>query len=52
VRVVATLQTPKPIAYPAAVVAASGRQALARRFVDFLAGPQARSALERHGFGG
>ena len=52
VRVVATLQTPRPIAYPAAVVAASGRQALARRFVDFLAGPQARSALERHGFGG
>ncbi len=52
VRVVATLQTPKSIAYPAAVVAASGRQPLARRFVDFLGGPQARSALERHGFGG
>jgi molybdate transport system substrate-binding protein len=52
VRVAATLQTPKPIAYPAAVVAASRRQELARRFVEFLSAPQAQSVLRRHGFGG
>jgi molybdate transport system substrate-binding protein len=52
VRVVATLPTPTPIAYPAAVVAASRQPAAAQRFLDFLAGPQAQAVLARHRFGG
>lgn len=51
-RVVATLQTPAPIAYPAAAVAASPRQASARRFLDYLAGPRAQAVLARYRFGG
>ena len=52
VRTVATVSTPKPIAYPAAVVAASRRQALAQRFVDYLSGSEAQALLKRHHFGG
>jgi molybdate transport system substrate-binding protein len=52
VRMAATLPTPTPIAYPAAVVTASGQQAAARRFLDYLAGPQAQAILARHRFGG
>lgn len=52
VRTVATLRTPTPIAYPAALVAASRRQAAAQRFLDYLDGPQARAVLARHHFGG
>jgi molybdate transport system substrate-binding protein len=52
VRVVATLPTPAPISYPAAVVVASRQQAAARRFLDYLTGPQARAVLARHRFGG
>lgn len=41
------------VTYPVAVVArpASKSEALARAFVDALAGPEARAAFERHGFG-
>jgi molybdate transport system substrate-binding protein len=39
-----------PIVYPAAVVAGSRQPALARAFVDTLAGAQARAVLARHGF--
>lgn len=52
VRVVAELPTPRPITYPAAVVAAAGHRALARRFVDHLGGAAAQAVLKRHGFGG
>jgi molybdate transport system substrate-binding protein len=51
VRLAAAMSTPTPITYPAAVVAASRRQSMARRFVDLLAGPEAQSVLKRHGFG-
>lgn len=39
-----------PIAYPAAVVAASQHPEEARRFLRFLAGPAAARVLRRHGF--
>jgi molybdate transport system substrate-binding protein len=39
-----------PITYPVAVVAGPG-EAKAREFVAFLASPEARSVLRRHGFG-
>jgi molybdate transport system substrate-binding protein len=42
--------THRPIVYPAAVVAASRRPALAGAFVDFLAGAEAQTALRRFGF--
>jgi molybdate transport system substrate-binding protein len=51
VRLAANMSTPTPVTYPAAVVAASRRQSMARSFVDFLAGPEAQSVLKRHGFG-
>ncbi|MBA2565011.1 MAG: molybdate ABC transporter substrate-binding protein [Gemmatimonadetes bacterium] len=38
------------ITYPAAVVAGSRRRALAREFVEFVAGAGGQAALERHGF--
>ncbi len=52
VRVAATLATPAPIAYPAAIVTASRQQAASRRFLEYLAGPQAQAVLARHRFGG
>jgi ABC-type molybdate transport system substrate-binding protein len=38
------------VTYPAAVVAATRRPALALAFVEFLRGEQARAALSRLGF--
>ena len=40
-----------PVRYPAAVVADSRQQALAREFVAFLSSDIAREVLARHGFG-
>jgi len=40
----------KPIDQAACVVASTRREALARRFVDFLGKPEAIEALERYGF--
>lgn len=51
VRVVATVATEVPIAYPVAVVAGSSQAAAARRFVDFLFTPAAQQVLARFGFG-
>lgn len=51
VRVAAVLATPRPVAYPAAVVAASKRKALAAAFVAWLATPASQAILKRHGFG-
>ncbi len=51
VRVVAILSTSKPITYPAAVVAASKQQVLARRFVDYLLDSAVQALLKRYGFG-
>jgi molybdate transport system substrate-binding protein len=52
VRTVATVSTPKPIAYPVAVVAASHGRALAQRFVDYLTAAEAQAILKRYHFGG
>lgn len=38
------------VRYPIAVVAGSPRRAAAQRFVDFVAGPEGRAILARHGF--
>lgn len=40
-----------PVTYPAAVVAATRRPALALAFVEFLLAPEARAVLSRLGFG-
>lgn len=52
VRVVATApeNSHDPIVYPAAVLKASKSPDAARSFLAFLAGPQARVALEKYGF--
>lgn len=52
VRVVATAppDSHAPIRYPAAAVADSRHPELARRYLDFLAGPAAQEVLRRHGF--
>lgn len=52
VKVAAVMATSRPVAYPAAVVAASGHKALAAKFVAWLASPAAQAILRRHGFGG
>jgi len=41
----------RPVVYPVAPVAASRQPALARRFVEFVAGPAGQAVLRRHGFG-
>ena len=40
-----------PVTYPAAVVADSRQAALARDFVNFLAGSEAQAILSKYGFG-
>lgn len=40
----------RPLDHAVAVVAASGRRALATRFVEFLGGPEAQAVLVRHGY--
>lgn len=52
VRVAAVLATPRPVVYPAAVVAASKRKHQAAAFVAWLAAPESQAILKRHGFGG
>jgi molybdate transport system substrate-binding protein len=51
VRVAATVATPRPLAYPAAVVALSPRKAAAAAFLDFILSAPAQGILRRHGFG-
>jgi molybdate transport system substrate-binding protein len=43
-------ETYPPVIYPAAVVAATRQPALARAFVELLAGPEGRTVLQRLGF--
>jgi molybdate transport system substrate-binding protein len=50
VTVTANVPVPRPVTYPIAVVAGSKEPALAAAFVAFVAGPEGRSVLERHGF--
>lgn len=51
VKVALTVATATPILYPVAPVAASPNHAMAVRFVDFLASPQAQAVLTKYGFG-
>lgn len=53
VRVVATAPSTAhdPIVYPGVVVTASKRPAAAKRFLDFLGSPKARTAFKAKGFG-
>ncbi|MHB9073669.1 MAG: molybdate ABC transporter substrate-binding protein [Desulfobaccales bacterium] len=41
----------QPIVYPVALVAASGKQALAQSFVDFILSPAAQEIFSKFGFG-
>ena len=50
VRVLYTVPTPVPILYPIAPLKASANDALARKFVQFVASPPARAVLSRYGF--
>lgn len=51
VKTVAEVQGHQPIVYPAALVAASPKKALAQVFLDFLAGPESVAILRKYGFG-
>lgn len=51
VKTLAVVQGPQPIVYPAAIVAASGKQPLAQSFVDFVLSPPAQEIFSKFGFG-
>ncbi len=51
VQVVATLGKHKPILYPTAVVAATQKKDLARRFIDFVLSKEGQETLSKFGFG-
>ena len=51
VQVVATLEKHQPILYPVAVVAATGKKALAQRFIDFVLSKEGQEILSKYGFG-
>lgn len=51
VKVALKVPTPRPILYPAAVLAAAPNAAEAARFVDFLFTPAAQAVFAKHGFG-
>jgi molybdate transport system substrate-binding protein len=50
VKVVATVPTPSPIAYPIARVASSAHAAEAQAFVDYVLSPAGQAVLARYGF--
>jgi len=50
VRVLFAVPTPTPIRYPIAVMKAAGDKALATRFTQFIASPEAQAVLARYGF--
>jgi molybdate transport system substrate-binding protein len=51
VKTLAAVQGHQPIVYPVALVAASGKQALAQSFVDFVMSPPAQEIFSKFGFG-
>jgi len=51
VKIVAAAQGHQPIIYPAALVAASPKKALAQSFLDFMLSPAAREIFNKYGFG-
>lgn len=51
VQVVTVLEKHSPIVYPIAIVAATQKQDLAGRFLDYLASKDARESLSKYGFG-
>ena len=51
VRVLFAAPTPAPILYPVAVMKGSANEAVARKFVQFIASPASQAVLARYGFG-
>ncbi|WP_244086349.1 extracellular solute-binding protein, partial [Desulforhabdus sp. TSK] len=51
VRVAAKMDKHQPIVYPVAVVAATQKKELARRFIDFILSAEGQEILSRYGFG-
>ena len=51
VKTVIEVQGHQPIVYPAALVAASQKKALAQAFLDFLYAPESAAILSKYGFG-
>ena len=51
VKIVTEVQGHQPIVYPAALVAASQKQALAQEFLNFLFTPESGAILSKYGFG-
>jgi molybdate transport system substrate-binding protein len=51
VKIVTEAQGHQPIVYPAALVAASQKQALAQEFLNFLFAPESVAILSKYGFG-
>jgi molybdate transport system substrate-binding protein len=51
VKIVAGVQGHQPIVYPAALVAAGQKQALAQSFLDFILSPAAQEIFKKYGFG-
>ncbi|MGA9756597.1 MAG: molybdate ABC transporter substrate-binding protein [Desulfobaccales bacterium] len=51
VKIVTEVQGHQPIVYPAALVAASQKQALAQEFLNFLFAPESGAVLSKYGFG-
>jgi molybdate transport system substrate-binding protein len=52
VRVAFQVNTPSPIQYPIAKVAASNQAAQANKFIAFVQSPAAQALLKKYGFGG
>ena len=51
VKVRQTVEAHAPILYPLAITAATGKQALAQSFVDFILSPAAQEIFKKYGFG-
>lgn len=51
VKVAALAEGHRPIRYPVAVIAGTGRKELSQGFIDFLLGSHGQSVLARYGFG-
>lgn len=51
IRTVQEIKEHRPIVYPIAVVAASGKREWAQRFLDYVLSPQGRVILGKYGFG-
>ncbi|MBQ2476266.1 MAG: extracellular solute-binding protein, partial [Desulfovibrio sp.] len=52
VKIVAVAEGHDPVLYPVAVAKTGKNQADARKFVDFIAGPEGQAILKKFGFSG